>query len=177
MELWLPTQGYPHYEVSNNGRVRSFRNRQGSGLDSIPHLLTPRLQKHVRYLTVSMVNAARQKKTVTVHRLVIEAFHGPCPEGLQCAHLDGNNVNNHSENLSWCSSKENHHQRIEHGKTGIGEKNGRAKLSKIEVIEMHERRLEGETLEALGQKYGVQKAAVWKIVHGHSWKHLNLGEI
>jgi hypothetical protein len=42
-----------------------------------------------------------------VHRLVCEAFHGPCPPGLETLHGDENGLNNRPENLRWGTRKEN----------------------------------------------------------------------
>ena len=41
------------------------------------------------------------KKTVLVHRLVAEAFHGPCPDGYECDHINKNQTDNRPENLRW----------------------------------------------------------------------------
>ena len=46
-------------------------------------------------------------KRYLVHRLVLEAFVGPCPVGFECDHKDRNRSNNHIENLRWASSSEN----------------------------------------------------------------------
>jgi len=36
-----------------------------------------------------------------VDHLVLLAFVGPCPEGYECRHLDGDPANNHVDNLRW----------------------------------------------------------------------------
>lgn len=43
----------------------------------------------------------------TVHSLVLEAFTGPCPEGMEARHLDDNPTNNRLENLVWGTRSEN----------------------------------------------------------------------
>ena len=35
-----------------------------------------------------------RRKSRYLHRLIAEAFHGPCPDGHQCRHLDGDRSNN-----------------------------------------------------------------------------------
>ena len=48
------------------------------------------------------------RKTYRVHRLIAEAFHGPCPPGKdEVDHTDRNRSNNKPENLRWVSHVEN----------------------------------------------------------------------
>jgi hypothetical protein len=51
-----------------------------------------------------------------VHKLVMEAFVGPCPPGKQCLHRDGNGLNNRLENLRWGTPEENTQDMIKHGR-------------------------------------------------------------
>lgn len=55
-----------------------------------------------------------------VHRLVLETFVGPMPQGLQVRHLDGDPKNNHLVNLAYGSAKENAADRDRHGRTFNG---------------------------------------------------------
>jgi len=64
-----------------------------------------------------------------VHRLVLEAFVGICPGGMQCAHNDGDPSNNNLSNLRWDTPLNNSRDKIVHGTSGVGEKNSMAKMS------------------------------------------------
>jgi hypothetical protein len=46
-------------------------------------------------------------KNFKVHRLVCEAFNGPCPPGLICCHEDEDGRNNRPGNLVWSTQKHN----------------------------------------------------------------------
>ena len=54
------------------------------------------------HLTVQIKGRSRW-----VHHLVLEAFVGPCPPGLQCRHLNDVGTDNRLENLVWGTSSEN----------------------------------------------------------------------
>ncbi len=51
-----------------------------------------------------------------VHRLMLETFVGPRPEGYICRHLDGDPTNNHLSNLCWGTPRENYDDTIRHGR-------------------------------------------------------------
>lgn len=115
------------------------------------------------------------RKQVRVHRLVLEAFVGPCPEGMECRHLDGNPTNNRLENLCWGSKQENMDDRSRHGawKPVSGERHGSAKLTASDVIEIRKLVHEGRAIQAdLAKRYGVRKGTMSRVVSGALWKHL-----
>lgn len=59
---------------------------------------------------------------------------------------------------------------IAFGDTGrrIGEGHQNSKLSDADVDLVFELREAGLNLREIGEKFGVQKAAIWKILHGHT---------
>lgn len=100
-EQWRPVVGFEGlYEVSNIGRVRSLDRQIGNGARGTRfmrgRLLSAKPGSKNGYLYVSVGNTRR-----LVHRLVLEAFVGPCPEGMECCHNDSNRTNNRVENLRW----------------------------------------------------------------------------
>ena len=112
-EVWLPIDGYPLYEVSNLGRVRS-NNPNGMPTRSPNGVL--RQSKH--YFGYPMVGlyANGKSKTLTVHGLVCAAFHGPKPTPRhEVAHEDGIPANVSAANLSWKLPAENCADKIRHG--------------------------------------------------------------
>lgn len=114
-ENWLPVVGYEDaYEVSDLGRVRSIprmtsngRWRRGVTLKPIP--LPPR-----GYLLVNLW-WANQKRMCLIHRLVLTAFVGPQPVGMEALHGDGDPANNSITNLRWGTHSENQHDQVAHG--------------------------------------------------------------
>lgn len=50
-----------------------------------------------------------------VHHLVLEAFVGPRPAGMETRHLNGVRADNRLENLAWGTPTENAADKIRHG--------------------------------------------------------------
>ena len=117
-EEWRSVLGYEGaYEVSGHGRVRSldreFVNAAGRRDRVAGRMMT--LSTEVggyKYIRMTSKNVREHGK---VHRLVLEAFVGPRPAGMECRHLDGDPANNHLENLAWGTSKENGEDMTRHG--------------------------------------------------------------
>lgn len=116
-EEWRPIEGYEGYEVSNYGRVRSvdrtIQRKDGRTQRCKGRMLKPR-EHEKGYLTVNPCNEDGNKNRY-VHRLVLEAFVGKCPDGMETLHIDGDPTNNRVDNLRWGSSSDNPLDIIRHG--------------------------------------------------------------
>lgn len=53
--------------------------------------------------------------TKSVHRIVLEAWVGPCPAGLEGCHNDGDYTNNVLSNIRWDTRENNQLDKREHG--------------------------------------------------------------
>ena len=64
------------------------------------------------------VRFARDGKMInaSVHRVVLEAFVGPCPEGHEACHNNGNPSDNRLENLRWDTKSANALDRVRDGR-------------------------------------------------------------
>jgi len=97
--------GYPWYEVGDDGSVWGLY--CGGYVGRARKRLSPKRDRR-GYLRVRLANGAYHKRTFQVHRLVLLAFVGPCPEGMQTRHFpDPDRTNNRLENLRWGTAKEN----------------------------------------------------------------------
>lgn len=103
-EIWKDIRGFPNYEISNKGRVRSWNNnRYGRGENF--KFLKPGLSGD-NYFTVSL-RKNNKGNTKYIHRLVAEAFI-PNPDNKpEVNHKDGNKKNNILTNLEWSTYSEN----------------------------------------------------------------------
>lgn len=112
---WRPVPGREGaYEVSDRGYVRSLDRvvlrSDGRSRPFPGRLLTPSQDKR-GYLFVCLQRYHRS----AVHRLVLEAFRGPCPPGMETRHLDGCPRNNTLDNLVWGTHSENECDKFRHG--------------------------------------------------------------
>ena len=124
-ERWKPVVGYEGlYEVSSWGRVRSLDRvvirSNGRSLTIRGKVLTP-TPNSSGYPAVDLRGEGR-RRMVTVHRLVAEAFLGPCPPGREVLHLDDDRSNPEVRNLRYGTRTENNLQCVRHGRHNNGSK-------------------------------------------------------
>lgn len=111
-EEWRNTIGLEAYlQVSTAGRVRSITKPDALGRVVTGKLLTPRMSG--RYMRVRIRSNHRIVER-SVHVLVLEAFVGPRPGGMQACHNDGDRRNNSLSNLRWDTCKANKADAIRH---------------------------------------------------------------
>lgn len=110
MEIWKDIEGYPGYEISNLGRVMSYKGK------------TPRIMKgqfsNSGYQRL-LLNKGRKppiRKHHSIHRLVAQAFISNPESKPEVNHKNGVKANNKVENLEWCTSSEN---RLHADQTGL----------------------------------------------------------
>lgn len=170
-ERWMRVPNHPRYEVSDQGRVRSYvrRGKFGGTVEDPRYLKT---SKHCQgYLTVAI-----DGETILVQRLVLLAFVGNPPEGKNdAAHLNGIRTDNRLDNLMWCSRKENCDHRVGHGTLRWGDlhKGTRIKLSLASQIR-DEYRNGSVSQRSLAAKYKVTQHTIGNIINGHVWNGKNL---
>lgn len=159
MERWRAVVGYEGtYEVSDLGRVRSAKTKKLKALtitktDPRPYL---GLWKHNR------------QEIARPHRLVLEAFVGERPEGMEGCHNDGNPANNRLSNLRWDTPKNNHADKVRHGTTNRGERCGTAKLTAKQVASI---RADTRLQRVIAAEYGILQNHVSRIKSGVRWAH------
>ena len=109
---------------------------------------------------------------VSVHRLVLEAFVGPCPPGCETRHLNGNPADNRLCNLAWGTHRENAADKVRHGTAPRGERNPSAKLTEADVREVRTLVEQGYTQRDIADRFDVGPIAICHIVTRKAWKHV-----
>lgn len=173
MIRWKTVPSAKRYEVSENGEVRTWAKKgPGRRLMDAPKEMSVQIRKD-GYVRASI---RRDDGTVGayVHRLVLESFVGPCPEGRECRHLNGIRDDNRLCNLAWGTPSENSADRERHGSLNppVGERCGSAKLREFDVIEIRRLYGGGMSQRAIARKFGVMQSAISKIVLRQRWKHI-----
>lgn len=104
------------------------------------------------YKQVQLVDATGQPTCRRVHLLVLEAFHGSRPEGMQARHLNGIAGDNRLSNLEWGTPRQNVEDRKRHGGYDIF---GPAAVAEIVCL-----RRQGLSFRAIGRRLGRSHGAV-----------------
>lgn len=170
MVEWHKLEIDPGYEVSNTGKVRSFKKKSG-GLYDEPHMRKP-VEDQKGYLRVNLsVNGRMVNRKI--HRLVAKYFV-PNPENKpQVNHKDGDKGNNNYSNLQWVTNKENMAHAYATGiRNNIGENNGKAILTEEDVIEIRQLLDQGVYQKDIAEMFGVKQITISNINTGKNWSHI-----
>lgn len=166
--------GYPaHYEACSDGTIWSRYERRGKrrggALGTTRHRLTVNMASGGRaQVTVTLPCGKRAWRRVAI--LVLTAFRGSRPSGMQCCHNDGDRSNDTVANLRWDTPESNSADRVLHG-TNKHERNGRAKLSRADAIFVLTHR--HIAAQELAERYGVTKQTIRNVWAGETWAGLN----
>lgn len=105
--------------------------------------------------------------THLAHRVVAEAYLGPCPEGYEVDHIDNNRANNSIRNLRYVTKSENNQKSYDSGNrivSGFHNANSRythEQLSRVVLLLGH-----GYPYGRIQKLTGVNKGTVAKIAQG-----------
>jgi len=161
VEEWRGVPNYSGYEVSNLGRVRSWRHK--NGLRKRPWIF--KQYKGPLYWQVSLSNGNGLWSSKCVHSLVLTAFKGPRPFGLEACHNDGNGHNNNITNLRWDTRSNNIKDTIKHG-TWKKITNHRHKIQYGDIPGIKGLFSQGLTKAEIGRRYGVSGQTIREVVEG-----------
>lgn len=166
MEIWKEIIGYPKYFVSNFGRLKSTKNNKETYLTGG--------KTKTGYTFFCLYNNKKDHIQMYIHRLVGIYFIRAPLIGECINHKDGNKNNNNVTNLEWC----NHVENMKHGyKNKLiiskGERNGMAKISEKDALDIISRVLKKERYKSIIKDYQISAKSVSDIFCGRTWKHLN----
>jgi hypothetical protein len=167
--------GFPGYRVGSDGSIwcclQTGPNRQRC-LSENWRRKKPRPRPD-GYIWVNLI-LDRKGYGRALHRLVLEAFVGPAPEGYCGCHENGDRSDNRLSNLRWDTVKNNLRDRKRHNTMPIqvGEANNAAKLSERDVRTIRRLRAAGAPRYQVAAKFGVHTVTVGLITAGKRWAHV-----
>ena len=168
-EQWAPMVDFEGwYEISDLGRIRRVKGGPGTFVGKVL-----KLEANNRGYWYAQPCKECKRHKFLIHRLVMAAFVGPCPDGIQVNHIDGDKENNRLDNLEYMTQSEN----MVHGRgLGLfssigGEKNGNAILTEENVHEIR-RRLKYESPKAIAERFNISRGNIYSIKNGTRWSSL-----
>ena len=177
-ERWLPVVGFPAYEVSDLGRVRSidridvFTRKEASGkITTIRRRMRGTLLRAGTVPSGHLLVVLGRGHSRLVHRLVLDAFVGPRPHGKEALHGDGEPSNNRLWNLRWGTRSENVADTRRHGTMPLGDNHVGAILRSVD-IPLIRTLLRTKTQYEIAEIYGVHRSTILNIHLGKTWKHV-----
>jgi hypothetical protein len=164
---------FPGYRVGDDGSVWSRWQRSGSRwiLGNDWYWLMPISTGRNAYFRSDYVRFAvrlfREGKShrFYIHHLVLNAFLGPCPPGMECCHNDGNATNNRVGNLRWDVRQGNAEDMVRHGR-------GNQVLTPEDVVQIRKEHSQGVALKALARTFRVSVPTIRDVVRRITWKHV-----
>lgn len=165
--------GFHGYQIDCQGTVWSCLTNH-LGVTGDWHALKPKLSKKGPpfYHYVNLSRGANGQSNQYVHLLVLMAFIGQRPDGMEGCHNDGNSLNNAAKNLRWDTIKANRADSIAHGTLARGEDFPQAKLTDDKVRMLRARNAAGESPKALAKEFGIHKRNVFRVLNRDTWKHI-----
>ncbi len=172
--------GFTGYRAGDDGSIWSCWKKEGLGygggsrqiISSEWKLKIPRVVR--RRPCVSIRNQKGKQVTMAVSHLVLLAFKGPRPNGMEACHdPDRNTLNNAANNLRWDTHKENVADKKKHGTYQCGEKNPFRKLTEVQVAEIRQKyNPPAVTYADLADLFGVRMQTIVLIVKRKTWVHI-----
>lgn len=170
-ELYRPVPGWEGlYEVSDQGNVKSMarwvRARDGKRL--LPERVLSLRTRPDGYVQVVLYRKGKGT-TLYVHALVLSAFKGKCPEGMECMHLNNKRSCNQLVNLKYGTRPENNQQKVEHGTVQRGERAPSAKLTWEKVHQIRAEIAGGRSCASIARELGMHRGSIENIKNQVTW--------
>lgn len=150
-----------NYSVSRSGEI-------------VNHITNKHLRHSVDKLKYHRVHPHINGKhtNLWVHRMVAECYIDNPENKPFVLHKDNDPENNNDWNLKWGTQSENVQQAYDENRISAkGEKNGRSKLTEIDVKIIREARKNGFKVGLIAKYYGMGAGWIGRICNGYHWTH------
>jgi hypothetical protein len=152
--------GFEPYMITEDGRVWNSKHKRW---------LNARLDDRGRPRISLWINGKHVQKRI--HQFILLAYVGPCPEGKEACHKDGDQQNNRLDNLYYGTHSENMFDAVRHGTHQcvgrVGERAYHSKLSNEDrrmIIYMYSTGLFIQS--EIAKLYKISQTQIGRIVRG-----------
>jgi hypothetical protein len=172
--------GNPNYFVGTDGSIWSRQSYFGRPPTGYRRL---RPTRHGSGYLTAIIRPPGQRfiggkgAAMYVHRIVLEAFVGPCPTGMVACHADDVKADNRLENLRWDTQSANCHDAVRNGNLPRGSQKSQAKLKEDDIPLIRYLARRGFSQERIGTLFGVRQGIIWGILNGRRWAHVPEQEV
>lgn len=171
-EFWKDIDGFPDYQVSNLGNVKSLERKvkKWNGYRTVNERILKAKIDRGGYQMVGLCSYGKHKNML-VHRLVACAFL-PNPDNLpQVNHIDENKLNNNVSNLEWCTREYNNN---------YGSRTQRAAKANSKSVKCLETGIVYPSAKDVERQLGFSQCDIsrccngkrYKTVGGYHWKYV-----
>ena len=105
-----------------------------------------------------------------VHRHVYRKFKGNIPEGKVVRHKCDNRLCCNPDHLEIGTHADNARDRVERGRGAYGERNGRSKLTAVEVVYIRDLRRRGVDVRTIAGLYKVNASTIYRALNKSTWR-------
>jgi DNA-binding transcriptional regulator YiaG len=162
-EEWRDIKGfYGDYKISNFGKIKSLKHGKEKIL---------KIHKHNNGYNFITLSHNGNQKGYLLHRVVVKAFLGDIPDGLDVNHKDGDKDNNFLNNLEVVTKSENQNHAARLGLKPCGEKHKNSKLTESQIKEIREDNRKTPQ-HVFAKKFGVARSLISMIQNNKIWKQI-----
>lgn len=185
-EQWKKIEGFKFYEVSNYGRVRSLsrqitrnnprwktapKQKITVGGKLLKGWISSPSKNYLRKKVALRKNGKTYEKMV--HSLVLTAFVGKGPKGMEACHNNGNPLDNYYKNLRWDTHQSNMADAEKHGTKRLppvhsGESHPNSTISDEDVSKIRSMKYVHGLYASLSKEYNVALNTISRIYTGKS---------
>lgn len=162
IEIWKAISNWLGYEISNLGRVRSFKKhtkfRAWDIVEEPQRILSPSLSNGYLGVNLSHNGSVSYKRVAS---LVLEAFVAPRPDGMEVCHNNCDKTNNRLDNLRYDTPSGN-------SRDGVGKRTA-TRLTNEQAVEVRLLAAKGVPDHELAKRFDVSTASISGCRLGYSY--------
>lgn len=161
-EEWRDIPGFPGYKASDMGRIASCKKFISGSVrwiitSEIQRILAGAVDQGYRFYSLS---CGKCQTVMRAYRLVMLAFVGPCPDGLEVCHNNGKKHDCRLSNLRYDTRAANVMDAFRHG----------AWMAERDVISIREQYADGQPVADIADVFEISGGHVCSIARGAVYK-------